>query len=262
VSLKLKLVKLAILAAALGPLAVMSAKATPPEIVRPFGIDIRPISLPARDGPATLSLRFGPPLRHWGETIRVTVTTDGGLVYHGLPTFEVSFTDSLVYLDTLEVTILPDEISCLKVTLRCGEIDESAYYTFITLSDSLESSRGRPSRRSRDRESSSEAAGENRRLDFEKDTLTHEQLQLKYPFVIFLTEPGMRELVEGVLGPLPDSAICPGADGKDAYFMDIRLKDAFYLHEHGVTVVVISHVPPRIQDSLGIKGKYPDALVH
>ncbi|MEE8404676.1 MAG: hypothetical protein V3S17_04730, partial [candidate division Zixibacteria bacterium] len=192
--------------------ASVLGKTSPPRSVHS---KFAPVEMPKGAGPVSLDLAFMPMNRKTGpetgvcycKEAEVRVVTIDNLQYFGDSIWTTKVDSGAWSSTTINVIIPPDDISGIRLMIKCGRISNPVAAYFVTTGDTVEFYPGKPSRH--------EPTPPRRTIASFVDTLTEEQLQTKYEVVLDLKESAHLKFVEGLVGQLADSNIF---DAKQSYY--------------------------------------------
>ena len=198
--------------AAFAPAANTYAGTSPPRSVH---VKFAPVEMPKGAGPVSLKLAFKSKIwknefeneGNYCKEAEVRVTAIDNLQYFGDSVWTVKV-DSGVWSSTIiNVIIPPNDISGIRLRIKCGRMPNDVAAYFVTTGDTVEFYPGRPS--------AHDPTPPRRTMASFVDPLTEEQLQTKYEVVLDLKESAHLKFVEELVGQLADSNIF---DAKQSYY--------------------------------------------
>lgn len=214
-------------------LLTMSASVLGKTSLRSVHSKFAPVEMPKGAGPVSLDLAFMPMNRKTGpetgvcycKEAEVRVVTIDNLQYFGDTIWTVK-ADSGVWSDMIiNVIIPPNDISGIRLMIKCGRILNPVAAYFVTTGDTVEFYPGKPSGHPR-------TPSARRRNDPIIDTITEEQLQTKYEVVLDLKESDDLKFVEGLVGKLADSSIY--RKRRNYYRLWITLENLIKIGAYGI----------------------------
>ena len=194
--------------------ASVLGKTSPPRSVH---VKFAPVEMPKGAGPVSLELAFKSKIwknefenqGNYCKEAEVRVTAIDNLQYFGDSVWTVKV-DSGVWSSTIiNVIIPPNDISGIRLRIKCGRIPNPVDAYFVTTGDTVEFYQGKPSAHE------PPPTPPRRTIASFVDTLTEEQLKTKYEVVLDLKESADLKFVEGLVGQLADSNIF---DAKQSYY--------------------------------------------
>ena len=222
-------------------LLTMSASVLGKTSLRSVHSKFAPVEMPKGAGPVSLDLAFMPMNRKTGpetgvcycKEAEVRVVTIDNLQYFGDTIWTVK-ADSGVWSDMIiNVIIPPNDISGIRLMIKCGRILNPVAAYFVTTGDTVEFYPGKPS--------AHEPTPPRRSLKTFIDTLTEEQLQTRYEVIVELKKPSHRKFVERFVGSLKDSTLYDR--NRKYYKLWITLQNLIKIGEEGIECGFVTPPP-------------------
>lgn len=209
--------------------ASVLGKTSPPRSVHS---KFAPVKMPKGAGSVSLDLAFMPMNRKTGpetgfcicKEVEVRVVTIDNLQYFGDTVWTTKVDSGAWSSTTIDVIIPPNDISGIRLWIKCGRISNPVAAYFVTTGDTVEFYPGRPS--------AHEPTPLRRSLKAFIDTLTKEQLQIKHEVIVELKTSSQRKFVEEFVGSLKDSTLY---DPKRKYYkLWLTLENLIKIGEEGI----------------------------
>ncbi len=162
-------------------------------------------------------------------------------------TWDAVFDENRTATQNIEVSIPDNDTFTVEIRVWCGSYFTSAYRTFITTSDEMEYHEKRlgsvfgnkPYPHNAIIASNPKVYSKDRKPN--RDTLTVEQLAVKYNVLLDLKSATLYGIVKAILGEIPEASktdVC-----STCYIMDISLDDIYKLYDAGVKTEFTSPPP-------------------